>query len=458
MGTSLKPAAPPAPAAKPTPATPPAKPAAPAAPAAPKGLAKAAADIRGKVADRAAALAAAVTPKPAAAAPAAAAHEGETDEQRTAREAAEAAAVHEGETEEQRVAREAAEAAAAHEGETDEEGTAREAAEAAAAHEGETDEERAAREAEEAAAAGAAELVVELPGARPEDLPMEIVVDDQKTYERLQQLRNDGMRRQEFNRQMETVREREAQVALFDEEIQTDPIGIVLEHMPEALRVDALKALLTDDKALELLLADEDFADSVTWDPAKRALAKSKVLNRRYEIREEGRKRADLVRRNAQWAREVVSAVDRMVPETWNEDQLSQFSDDAQRDVMAYIREHKGQPFDVADLPLVLGRRLRAVGINPIEAAERLARKEGDGKGTRSAAPGKSRAATPPKKPPTAAELKKTASARARAAAIPTGAHGAPVAGEPGIERPPKGSGLAGATAFLNKLRGRGPK
>jgi hypothetical protein len=105
---------------------------------------------------------------------------------------------------------------------------------------------------------------------------------------------------------------------------------------------------------------------------------------------------------------------------------------------------------ELDELPLVLKRRLLTLGISPVQAAERMARQDSATPGNGSSPAPK--APTTPKPALTAAELKAKVTARAKAAAIPSGAHGAPVAsGEP-IEGHKKGTGLKGSLDRLQKL------
>ena len=311
----------------------------------------------------------------------------------------------------------------------------------------------------EAEPAAPTEVVVSLPGRKPGDPPLEIVVDDPAVANRLEQIVNDGMRRDEFNRQMEAVNKRAADVDAFDDAFRIDPIGVVLQRTAPEHLVNMAKALLTDEAVLTALAEDPLFASAIEWDEDKLALASARIQTLRYELKEQVAQLRDARKTHAQFAEQVVGAIERIVPKTWSESQADQFVEDALADVRNYLGRSGQRAFDLSDLPLVLQRRLRASGLDPMTVAQRLALPA-------DAAAPTSRTAPAPRTPPapapagaapvkTAAELKQAAEARARATAIPTGAHGAPVAAGTPLAPPPKGSGLAGAKAYLDKLRGR---
>lgn len=305
-----------------------------------------------------------------------------------------------------------------------------------------------------------AEIVVVLPARGEGEAELEIVVSDQNTADRINTLRAGAMRREEYNRRLASVERAQAEVAAFDDAISIDPIGVVMERMGGENKVHTLKALLTDPEVLAVLSQDELFAGAIQWDETALALATERVKNLRYEIRD--RLSAVHSTRSARQklAGDVLAVIERIPPAGWSEDQADQFVSDAFNDVKEYIARHGHQTFALDDLPLVLQRRLRSLGMNPLEVSQRLAAepKDGGGGGSKvapAAAPSPERPAAQPRQVKTAAELKAAALAREKAAAIPTGAHGAPVAGGPGLQPPPKGSGLAGAKKILDGLRGR---
>lgn len=330
---------------------------------------------------------------------------------------------------------------------------------AAPAPEGETPPAEPVVEAPpEEVAPAVPEIVVGLPGSREGEPDLEIVVTDPQVAERLNDLRNRGLRRDELKRQMEPIEAARAERAAFDDAITIDPVGVVMERMGEENRVYAAKALLTDPAVLAALAADELFADTLQWDEGRLALATERMKNVRHDLRDRLTVAHTTRSARQKTAGDVLAALERIPPPSWNEEQAEQFIEDCFTDVKDYISRHGHQAFRIDDLPLVLQRRLRAMGMNPLEVAQRIA-ETGNGEGrVRPSAPA---AAAPPVPPApavrpvrTAAELKTAAVAREKAAAIPSGAHGAPVAGGPGFQPPAKGSGLAGAADALKRLAG----
>jgi len=314
----------------------------------------------------------------------------------------------------------------------------------------------------EDAAPLAPEIVVAIPGRTDGEPALELVLADPtlaaQVNERLNTMQNDRMRREEFKRQMQGVESARSERAAFDDAITIDPVGVVMERMGEENRVYAAKALLTDPAVLAALAADELFADTLQWDEGRLALATERMKNVRHDLRDRLTVAHTTRSARQKTAGDVLAAIERIPPATWNEEQTEQFVEDCFTDVKDFISRHGHQAFRLDDLPLVLQRRLRAMGMNPLDVAARIADAgNGDGQvrpSTPAAASPPVPLASPPRQVRTAAELKTAAIAREKGAAIPTGAHGAPVVGGTGLQPPPKGSGLAGAAEAIKRLAG----
>lgn len=111
-----------------------------------------------------------------------------------------------------------------------------------------------------------------LPGRNPGDpaYEHEILVDDPDVARALRQATNEGMRREEFNRRIERVREREDLLSLVDHHIETDAPGFVMSRLPAEDRVQVARVLLTDPAVFQAVRQElEQYEDETQRELAR---------------------------------------------------------------------------------------------------------------------------------------------------------------------------------------------
>lgn len=89
------------------------------------------------------------------------------------------------------------------------------------------------------------DFVVAIPGRRPDEAPIDLVVPDRETADRVRQLVRSGLRREEFNRAQESLDRQRQELALVEEHLDIDPIGFLLDRVRPEIQVDLAGHLLT---------------------------------------------------------------------------------------------------------------------------------------------------------------------------------------------------------------------
>jgi len=185
--------------------------------------------------------------------------------------------------------------------------------------------------------------------------PVEIEVTDEKVAEALRINANDGMRGAEYRKRLAAVEEREAQYREFENLLETNPEGIVLQHLPAEKQISLAVALLAqhwDQLAPHLVKFDSE--------PASRI---AEAANTRVRMTEQ--ERAHEQRMNSiRYAGQIETAVRALIPETTNDELTAQFMRDAESDITAAIRSRNGAAVPVDEVKNVLSRRLALYGFD----------------------------------------------------------------------------------------------
>lgn len=163
-------------------------------------------------------------------------------------------------------------------GEGEDAGTVGEEAESGEKAEGEGAEAGAG--AEEGADDAEGTVTIELSGRNEGDV-VEIEVDsaDTVTIEALRRNKNEGMRREELNRAMDSVKADRDEIDEIDIAMSTDPADFLLNKVDKSFRVQVAKALLLDDEVHAEL---QEILDSAE-DPKERELLRLRLKNEREE-------------------------------------------------------------------------------------------------------------------------------------------------------------------------------
>lgn len=249
-----------------------------------------------------------------------------------------------------------------------------------------------------------AATLVKIPGREGQE-DLEIEVSDPAIAERLNELRNNGMRKAEFTRRLEPLEQRESEMQSLELRIKSTPVEFLLERVKPETQLEVAKALV-----------------AAHWDALYPTLNQwaqdgTGVVDRRthlVDVKENNAKSRDEFQR-AQFAQResagIVRAVKALVPDTIaGSDTERRFVHAAEQELLYQLHEKKIRPTkdNVAEL---LAPVLRDFRFDSERAApDALA-----------AAPGTApRAAAAPAKAPAANAGKPAAKMPANAAAIAT--------------------------------------
>lgn len=302
-------------------------------------------------------------------------------------------------------------------------------------------------------------LIVELLPRHPDQEPIKLALDSPEMAERFRQTVNGAMRREQYDAAMQEVETRAQQIEQQETQLMVDPLAVVTDVLSEEQRDTMILAFLSDERIYERLAPKLESLH----DPLGRRELRVEVREKYSEQRQEAATQVEQNRRVAQNIRQIKAAVNAIVPEHMNGPAADLWRRDALRELSAVTRQHNIQLLDPMQVPTALRARLVASGVDPADAAERIARAVYSGRANgRSAAPGGSgapRAAAPSALPAAPAAgtpttgtrpvtALKAAHDRRVAAAAPAGAGvGTPSAG--GLPQLPQGAGLDEALALV---------
>lgn len=284
-----------------------------------------------------------------------------------------------------------------------------------------------------------------LPASGDDEAPFELEIGDEETERRL----TETVRLAEIGRTVETERQTVMEMMNSVEEerdaMAVDPVGYMLRNTPNDPEV-------LEHLALYLLTQPQVWnrvgAKVLQWDdPSQLQLAAAEQKAARAEMRERTQHALEerkLVQRNLT---EVVDTVKRLIPENLKGSDAQQFYNDALRDIKAFADRHQKVTIDVEDIPVIIAKRLRQIGSDPVGAAAN-AKKRGapvSGKPTPQAARpvGKS-----------GQQFVREHAARKAAGGIPGAGVGSPPAVPPLVIDPKKGSAIQQALAHHKKHAG----
>lgn len=299
------------------------------------------------------------------------------------------------------------------------------------------------------------DLVVELPGRQPDET-FKIEAADEETAERLRQLSNDAMRRQEFKRQKDSLDEERREFREVTTAFKADPAAFLAEQVedPEIRKRTVLRLLGENEEVFNEVQStlrqwdmnpDKKRADLAEMD--KEARDRREDTTREERVREAARKGATQARRH----------IESIVNEAGLRGETAKrFFQDAMQDVgtaMAQAGRFEISQ-DEARKVLEASGTLEAFGVSPGDSGDRTSSRPGASEG--SASDRRVRAVEPDSEAARKArrageEMKEEAESRRAAAATPHGA-GASAAQQ---VTPPEGQGVEERIEWL-KERGLG--
>jgi hypothetical protein len=235
-----------------------------------------------------------------------------------------------------------------------------------------------AAEGEEEEAPAPSRTMFTLPGlAERGEQDIEVELSDPEVVKRLERLRNEGMRRHQFDDAMKDIGARENELRAVEEALTVDPVGFALNAMTRERQLEVAKALLVEH--FDQLQPD---IDALLDDPVSRA-------NNRVALRDRLQQSRDQLtdhRARMNHAMACIDAARAMVPEGIDDATVDQFLADAEQDLIRAARDGRNvAPDTVASL---LERRAALYGFDPIEPT-------GNGQTRRPPSPGSARPLTP---------------------------------------------------------------
>lgn len=265
---------------------------------------------------------------------------------------------------------------------------------------------------------------------------------------------------------IETAREAEAirteservidEVAQIRESIAIDPVGFALRELAESPRGQEHLALslVTQPELFERL---KPTLEAMLADPAKLELARAQQQAARVQFAEQARHEVAeqrAVRENLRDVQQTCAAIARLIvgPDgVADEARQTTAYNDMLRDLMAYAEKANVLTIEPDYIPAILARRLEALGLNPVEAAQRATEARGRRaparpprrtvSATPRVAPGQTGAPLPPapRRAPNGEQFVESTNRRS-AVAIPSAGAGSPNVG-PDIVPPTKADG-----------------
>ena len=293
-------------------------------------------------------------------------------------------------------------------------------------------------------------IEVEVPSRR-DGVMMKIPVETEEQANTLRMLGNSYMKRQEIEAERATIQQKAEEFGELEEIMEADPAGFALNAFsrdPETAERVAL-TLLADPKVWERV---QDRI--VRWeDPDVLETERTRIENQNLKAKEELREVVAERRAVSQNFQEVRTTVAVIIPPDMAEDEQALFYGDALRDLKEYAERNNKLTITVSDIPLILAStgRLRAYGIDPVEASERIiearssnrARQPQGIKRPAASAPAPSKPAGPLPPKPTGKELVQGSRRKRAAASVPAGG-GSPTT----AAAPPEGQTIAERLAW----------
>ncbi len=96
------------------------------------------------------------------------------------------------------------------------------------------------------------EIIVAIPGRRPDDALIDLVVPDQEVADRVRQLVKSGLRREHLNSAMaaledqrDEIERQRRELAFVEEHLELDPVGFLLDRVRPEIQVNLAKHLLS---------------------------------------------------------------------------------------------------------------------------------------------------------------------------------------------------------------------
>ncbi|MBA3645300.1 MAG: hypothetical protein H0W63_03910 [Gemmatimonadaceae bacterium] len=278
-------------------------------------------------------------------------------------------------------------------------------------------------------------FVVEIPGRRPEDDPLQYKFETQEEVDHFRHLVNGFRRTEQLRAERAEVMEARTQQREFIEQLQYDPASVVREALADDIETQEYMALslITDPRVWARIASKvEEFVNDPRELAAEGHRVRADIAERKNHFQEQQQFNR-VVDRNVS---EVKNTVQSLIPENLSDEAARLLYSDSIGDIKRYAEQQGLDIIPVEHIPAILAKRLAAHGLNPVDSRTSTGKPAG---GSQSPAPvARPSAKTLPEKPApkTGAQFRKASQVRRAAAATPAGA------GSPGnaITPPPNQS------------------
>lgn len=218
--------------------------------------------------------------------------------------------------------------------------------------------------ADDGAAAGELEpIVAKLPGRQPDDpdfeLPLdraaleEAGIDPDEAVERLNQLRNGALRRNQVAQALEGVQKQRAELDTIYESMEADPSGFLTTRVAPKLRekvaVDLLMSL--DEEGFSRVV---DRADVWVRKPDVRRTEATAAENARLKAERDSLREAGTRSDDVTTGTQIAQQIEGLIPDTMTDARADRFFRFATDELIRYAEQHRLESLDAAKVPQIL--------------------------------------------------------------------------------------------------------
>jgi len=206
---------------------------------------------------------------------------------------------------------------------------------------------------------------VETPGRREGETSRVRVHPEDEQIVRM--LKNNGLRREEYNRQLGSLREQQVEVEEFVTRVQTDPVGLFIDNANPQTKEALVREVLLNEPELREKVSEEllDFDTNPATFQKAQAEAKALRLERQQELYQ---RQSEIRAAEAQAAR-VIQAVNQLIPGNAPEEDADAFFRDSMQYLEYVANKHGADQVTEQAVPELLRDRLRRYGLDKAEDA-----------------------------------------------------------------------------------------
>jgi hypothetical protein len=262
---------------------------------------------------------------------------------------------------------------------------------------------------------------------------LELVLPDAEAVERFNRAVNDGLRKKDYEAKLQTVAQKEAEVAEFFTALEHNPIGTVINAIPREASLDVARALVAEH--WDALFPE---LQQFSQDPTRVRETKLDARERAMQADQQAR---SVVQAN-QRAAAILSATEALVPDRVAPEIRTRFLRDAERDLIDAAQ--RGVAISPDTVQTLLHDRIAMYGFgqDPVKPVKPVVAKRVGQSNPPATTPDVDKAKQ------VQARLVQTAQARKAAAALPPAGRGAVAVRAPLV---PKGADIEAASEHLAK-------